>query len=214
MRLNLVIPSLLAFAATVAVALPAATGMDTERKMAPVYVVWEGELILDAPIDQAWRHVIDYPSWQSYSTVRHVSGELGQEGEVVLLQNEDKGLKFLPYYARTIKLDPGRRVIWKIYPQEGTQGVGFFGFCEFRTDEMQGKTRFGYSLIYEFQVPYRDESELDAFRRKEYENFEALFSTILPRLKKGVEWSSWHAHPPQSSRAMRARRSSFPLQPR
>src|SRR5215211_7634217 len=111
-----------------------------ERRIAPVYVVCSAETMIDAPIGEAWRYAINYASWQNFPLIQHVSGELGQEGEVVLLSKEEKGFKsFPPYYARTVKLDPGRRVIWKTYPEERTEDNDFFGFVEFRLEEAQGK---------------------------------------------------------------------------
>src|SRR5688572_4451745 len=130
-------------------------------KTTPVYLFWNGEMLLDAPVDKAWKHVLDYPSWQSYSSVEHVSGPPSQDGEVVRLRKDEKGFAFPPYYARTIKLDPPRRVVWKTYP-ESTGGQGdFFGIVEFQLHEAQGKTRFCYNTIYEFLVPHAEEAELE-----------------------------------------------------
>lgn len=157
--------------------------------IAPVYLFWEGEMLLDAPVRLAWPHVIDYPSWQSYSSVEHISGAMGQEGEVVLLRKEEVGFEFPPYYARTLKLEPQRRVVWKTYPQQAAAGNDFFGIVEFKLFEAQQKTRFCYNTLYEFQVPYRQEGELEAFRNQQYENFGRLFEAILPKLKKRVSES-------------------------
>lgn len=153
------------------------------RKTAPVYIIGEGELMLNASPKDVWPHVLDYSSWQNYSIVQHVSGPPGQEGEVVLLQKDEAGVKSTPYLARTIKLDPGRRVIWKTY----RENANYFGIVEFRIDEMQGKTRFYWSLLYEHIVSYEHESELETFRRQQYAYFDTLSSCIFPKLKKRVE---------------------------
>lgn len=159
----------------------------TARKIAPVYLLWEGDLILDSPIKDAWPHVINYPSWQNYSSVEHISGEPGQEGEVVLLKKDEEGFTFPPYCTRTIKLDPACRVIWKTYPAEPTEENDFFGIVDFSLHEMNGKTRFSYKTLYEFLVPYRNENDLHTFREQQYDNFEALFSSILPKLQEQVK---------------------------
>lgn len=157
--------------------------------VAPVYLFWEGETLLDAPVERAWPHVIDYPSWQSYSLVQHVSGPPGEEGEVVLLKKEEGG-EFPPYYARTIKLEPGRRIVWKTYPQIRAEGNDYFGIVEFRLLSAGGKTRFCHESLYEFMVPYRDESELEAFRKRSYEGAAMMFESILPKLKTRLATSS------------------------
>lgn len=153
----------------------------------PVYLVLGGELMIDAPVEQVWHHVLNYPSWQNYSSVEHISGEPGGEGEVVLLRKEEEGFTFPPYYARTIKLEPRRRSMWKTYPETRTQGNDFFGIVEFRLEESQGTTRFSYNTLYEFLVPHVEKSELDAFRERQRENFETLLAAIFPKLKALAE---------------------------
>jgi hypothetical protein len=154
----------------------------------PVYLVWNGTTLLDAPVARAWPHVINYTAWQHYPVAEHISGAPGREGEVVLLKKDEAGFSFPPYYARTIKLDPPRRVIWKTYPLQGTQGPHFFGIVDFRLVEVDnGKTRFCYDFLYEFLMPGTDESELEAFRTSSYKNTEQMFASILPKLQKLVE---------------------------
>src|SRR5579859_3780402 len=113
----------------------------TERKTAPVDLVWNGEMLFDAGIEDVWRHLINYSSWQDYSVVQHVSGEAGQEGEVVLLNKVEPGFTFPAYFARTIKLEPPRRVIWKTYPQSTEPDIDFSGIIEFRLNQEGPQTR-------------------------------------------------------------------------
>jgi hypothetical protein len=153
-------------------------------KLMPVYLVWRGETLLDAPVEEAWPHVVDYPAWQSYSIVQHVSGKPGREGEVMLLKKEEEGFAFPPYLARTIKLEPQRRIIWKTFPEQGND---YFGIVEFDVREIDGKTRFNYSLLYEFMMPERTEAELEEFYKQQYAATEALFAAVIPKLKKLTE---------------------------
>lgn len=166
---------------------PRSASTDGVAKVAPVYLVRNGELMLDASIKEAWPHVVNYPAWQNYSIVQRESGEPGQEGEVVLLKKEEAGMTFPPYFARTIKLEPERRIIWKIYPQTKDAERDYFGFVEFRVYEANGKTRFCYSTLYEFLLRYRDKSELEAFRRQQDQNAETMYSTVFQKLKDLVE---------------------------
>ena len=159
---------------------------DTSLRRAPVYLVFDGEMLLDAGVQDAWPRVIDYPSWQNYSTVQHVCGNPGQEGEVILLKKNEGGVEFPAYCARTVKLEQGRRIIWKTFPAEKADGDDSFGIVEFMLEDVQGKTRFRYHTLYEFQVSYRDESELQAFRARQKENIEAVFAAVFPKLKRLV----------------------------
>ena len=165
---------------------PEGTQASSDRKVAPVYLVADKEIILDAPVDEAWPQVIDYPSWQDYSTVEHVSGPAGQEGEVVLLKKEE-AFEFPPYYAITVKLEPEHRIIWKTYSLEDEEP--FFGIVDFTVEEIQNTTRFSIAVVYEFQVSYQDDEQLNKFRDEQYVNFESLFAAVLPKLEKQVQVS-------------------------
>jgi hypothetical protein len=152
----------------------------------PVYLVLDGSVILNAPVKDSWPHVINYPSWQDYSIVQHLSGEPGREGELVMLKKDDLE-SFPPYYARTIKLEPERRIIWKTYA-EGSES--FFGIVEFRLSELQGKTCFSYSVVYEFLVAAQDEREIDSFQRRRRTDYEAMLAEVIPKLRELVERSA------------------------
>jgi len=158
--------------------------------VAPVYLVFSGDFLLDGPLKRVYQHVLNYPSWQNYTAVEHVSGERGEEGELVILKKEEEGFSFPPYYARTIKIEPERRLIWKVYPTEqGIEG-DFFGIVDFKVRQEGEQTRFSYNAIYEFQVPFQSESDLDRFRSEQSSNFEALFSSVFPKLKQLVATSA------------------------
>lgn len=149
----------------------------------PVYIVLTGSLTINASRGEVWKHVMNYPAWQNFSVVRHVSGEPGGEGEVVLLSKEERGFTFPPYYARTIRLEAQRRAIWKTYPAKVEAGSDFFGIVDFRLEDAEGKTRFAYNTIYEFLVSYVERSDLAKFRSQQEENFETLLGAIFPKLK-------------------------------
>jgi uncharacterized protein YndB with AHSA1/START domain len=144
-------------------------------------------MIIHAPIRQVWRHVLDYPAWQNFAVCRNVSGEPGKEGEVVMLRKEEKGFDFPTYYAITIKMDAPHRIMWKTWPEKGTQEVDFFGIVEFRLAEAADGTRFSCSLIYEFLVPHQSASELEEYRKQQDQNFRHLMAVTHPKLKKLAE---------------------------
>jgi hypothetical protein len=164
----------------------ASVATNQAKRIEPVYLVMGGEMTFDAPRALVWRHVLDYPTWQNYSSVKSISGEAGKEGELVMLIKEEKGFSFPPYFARTIKLDSPNRVIWKTYPEPG-QEIDFFGIVEFKVDEFHGKQRLRYDTLYEFQVPHIQPQELDDFRKSQYENFGALMASVFPKLRKAIE---------------------------
>jgi hypothetical protein len=149
--------------------------------LTPVVLVLDHELVLAAPAEVAWPHVRAYETWQTYSRVEHVSGEPGGLGEVVLLEKE--GVPD-PFYTRTVLFVPGRRFIGKMYPLEGSS---WFGFAEFRLDDVDGGVKLSVHGLYEYLVP---EPEVEAFRA----SFAAdeTFGRSLQKLKALVEGSSLH----------------------
>lgn len=148
-----------------------------------VYLVWNGELLIDAPASVVWQHVLNYPQWQHFSITQRVAGRPNEEGEVVLLKKIEAGFDFPPYHARTIKLEPQRRIIWKTYPQH-IEDRSFFGIVEFVLTPQGDKTRFNYNLLYEFVRQGETESEAMAFKEAQRKSSQNVFDVIFPRLKR------------------------------
>lgn len=156
--------------------------VSTDLSKAPVYVVLDGDILIDAPLGKVWTHVMDPPSWQNYSVYQHVSGEPGKEGELMLLKKEERGSSSTPYYARTVKIEPQQRVIWKIFREPGAEDGGpRFGIVDFQVSRVEGKTRFSYDVLYEIAPPA--ESERQAFSDQMHQNFRTLLDTVVPKLK-------------------------------
>jgi hypothetical protein len=102
----------------------------------------------------------------------------------VLLRKDEPGFEFPPYYARTIKIEPGTRVIWKTYPADDS--ASFFGIVDFRLLSDENRTRFVWSVLYEFLVPSASPDELKRLEQDQYENFQNLFDSVLPKLVRQV----------------------------
>jgi hypothetical protein len=163
------------------------------RKSAPVDLVFSGEVLIDKPVDEVWPHVVDYSSWQEFPICEHVSGPVGAEGEVVRLQKEELGIRTPPYYAKTILLEPGKRIIWKCWPEAVTPDNDFLGasdlsaVVQFSVEPQGEKTRFSYTNVYEFIVLHRDEAELESFRSENIPLYEGAFGHIFGNLKHLAE---------------------------
>jgi hypothetical protein len=75
------------------------------------------------------------------------------------------------------------------WPVEINDENDFFGIVDFRLEDAGGTTRFIYDVLYEFNVRYEHEDELDAARKTQEQNFGILTSSVLPKLKELVERS-------------------------
>jgi hypothetical protein len=158
-------------------------------KTAPVYMIWSDEMLLNSSRKNTWRYLMNPPSWQNFPVYKTVSGKRGEEGEVILMNKAEKGFEFPSYFARTLKVETERRIVWKTYPEKITPEDNFFGIVDFKVHDADGRTRFCYDFLYEFVVPHENEFQLAAFRDHQYENFKTLFASIFPKLKTLVEKS-------------------------
>lgn len=148
-----------------------------------VYLVWNGELLIDAPTSVIWPHVLNYPQWQHFSITNRVAGRPNEEGEIVLLKKIEAGFDFPPYHARTIKIEPERRIIWKTYP-EHPDDRSFFGIVDFVLTPQGHQTRFNYNLLYEFVRQGETEEEVASFKEQQRKSSQDVFDVIFPRLKR------------------------------
>jgi hypothetical protein len=148
-----------------------------------VYLLWNGELLIDAPASVIWPHVLNYPEWQHFSITNRVAGRPNEEGEIVLLKKIEAGFDFPPYHARTIKIESERRIIWKTYP-EHTEDRSFFGIVDFVLNPHGGQTRFSYNLLYEFVRRGETEEEVARFTEAQRKSSQNVFDVIFPRLKR------------------------------
>lgn len=156
----------------------------TDSRTAPVYVLLGEEFVLDAPPTTAWPLVIDYPRWQNYASVQTLEGTPGEVGEVVRLQKDEDGFEFPPYFARTLLIEPERRIVWKTFVDRADEEAPLFGIVEFRlAPDGESKTLFSSSLIYQFQVPYTSRQDLQDYEDEQYENFQNLVNSTHPKLQ-------------------------------
>jgi hypothetical protein len=156
-------------------------------KDSPVYVIMDGGFSLDASVDVAWGSVVDFPSWQGFSSIERISGVIGAEEEVFLLVKNGESFDFPPFYARTLRVEPHRRIIWKTFPADVLEGTGFVGIVEFRLESAEaGTSRFSYHSIYEFNGPFSSEAERLSFRNAQYDDFSNEWKLIGPKLEELV----------------------------
>lgn len=156
----------------------------------PTYVVLNGAAMLEADAKAAWAHIINYPSWQNYSIVQYVSGKAGQEGELLLLKKEERGASSTAYYARTVKIEPERRIIWKIFREKPAEGEATFGIVDFSVQAAEGGSLFTYRLFYEFASPQGGEDDLELFREQKQQGIKNLLAAVIPKLEALVKGGS------------------------
>jgi hypothetical protein len=145
---------------------------------------WE----VEAPLDDVYPAVVDFRAWQGYDSVQLVSGVQGEEGELIIIKKPESEMAWQEKYCGTIKLDPLRQVIWRIYTGPGQVGPDgweyeYSGTVDYRF-EANGpqKTTIFLQVIKEFFVPHDDETELAEVQAAEYKFQTEVAEHFRPRL--------------------------------
>ncbi|BBE35278.1 hypothetical protein [Sphingosinicella microcystinivorans] len=124
--------------------------------------VFQAESHIQTDMDTAWRKLLDYEAWNptfAGATVTRVEGEPQAEGESVRITktyHDPKSPPFPPFYADTVKLIPGRRVVWYCYPERGeeyhAQADAFRNFVDFSLSEDGVGVRFNINYFAQFRL--------------------------------------------------------------
>lgn len=149
-------------------------------------LVFSGTIALPGTAETIWPLIEDYTGWQDFSKAEPISGTPGAVREVVLLKKEEPGLEtFPPYYARTMKVERPRQIVWKTFPQRrsGTDPT-FFGIVDFRLDPRGAQCDFTYNVYYEFVVDMTDDAKVAAYEAEMTAGFQQLFASAFPKLIK------------------------------
>lgn len=161
---------------------------DTGSKVGRVDMVYNTTLHAEAPLKEAFWTVFDYPAWQGYETIVHVSGPKGEEGELASIEKTKDEPGWQEKFCKTIKLDPLKQIIWRVYTDPGQVGAdgwerGFDVTVDYRFEATTSeKTTIHMQVIKEFFVPYEDESELAGVQQSEYRHQVELMEHLAPRL--------------------------------
>jgi hypothetical protein len=103
-------------------------------------------------METAWRILLNFEAWNPTfvgATVTRVRGNASSVGEILLITktySDPKGEAFPEYYAETIKVVPGRRIVWYCYAKDGLTYHGqkdpFRNFVDFGLTSGSNGVRF------------------------------------------------------------------------
>lgn len=112
--------------------------------------IYYAESTVNCRIQKAWELMLNYQTWNPGflgATITRVLGEPNSEGEVVQIGLLDPtGRPLPPFYARTMKVEPCRRIAWYCHSKLDDS---FRTFLEFGLAALTSGTRFSiqwYSL--------------------------------------------------------------------
>jgi hypothetical protein len=160
---------------------------DPDRKVGRVDMVYNTTLHVEAPLELAFWTVFDYPAWQGYETIVHVAGPKGEVGELATIEKTKDEPGWHEKFCKTIKLDPLKQIIWRVYTGPGQVGAEgwereFDVTVDYRFEATAETTTIHMQVIKEFFVPYEDESELAGVQQSEYQHQVEIMEHLAPRL--------------------------------
>jgi hypothetical protein len=115
--------------------------------------VYFDETVVHCDIATAWEILVDYEAWNPTfvgAQVTRIEGTPRSEGERVRIHktySDPLGDAVPEFYAETVKIVPGRRIVWYCYAREGhtyqNQKDPFRNFVDFGLTELpSGGVRF------------------------------------------------------------------------
>jgi hypothetical protein len=114
--------------------------------------VYFADIFVKCKLDHAWKRLWEFERWNptfAGAQVTSIKGEARGEGEVILVSkrlSDPAGEPFPEFYCETVKVVPGRRVVWYAHAEKGHKYQGqtdpFRNFIDFGLTEEPGGVRF------------------------------------------------------------------------
>lgn len=94
---------------------------------------YRAECLLTCDTETAWKPMLNYYAWNPGfvgARMTRICGTPDSAGEIVLIGLVDaNGAALAEFYASTLLVVPGRRVVWYAYPKEGNAFRNFIQFA-------------------------------------------------------------------------------------
>jgi len=128
------------------------SNVDSSKPIDWVPSVYFADSFVKCKIAHAWGVLLEYDRWNptfAGAQVTPIRGTARSEGELILVSkksSDPKGEPFPEFYCETVKVVPGRRIVWYAYAKEGhryqNQKDPFRNFIDFGLTEEPGGVRF------------------------------------------------------------------------
>jgi hypothetical protein len=114
--------------------------------------VYFADILVKCNLDHAWEKLWEFEQWNptfAGAQVTSIKGAAKGEGEIIGVSKkiaDPDGEPFPEFFCETVKVVPGRRVVWYAYAKEGHKYQGqtdpFRNFIDFGLTEELGGVRF------------------------------------------------------------------------
>jgi hypothetical protein len=143
-------------------------------------------LLLEAPRATVWPLLLDFSSFNdTFERIEVLSGTPNTVGAISRLTKRQGEWWMPPYLVKIVHIDPGKQIVWKMFPEEGEV---FSAFVDFSLDEVGEQTSFVIRLYKDNRVTVRSVERLAAEKERIHQASERLEREVMfPNLKRLVE---------------------------
>lgn len=132
----------------------------TAAKMEPspkFELVMREEIMVDALPQAVWPYMLNRKSWMSFD-LETLSGKRGEEGELILVSQQDNEKVPAQYLLKTVKVVQQQQVVSKVFPVEGDD---FIGFSDFSLVRVNGGSKLILSFYMEIKMAKKSADPLE-----------------------------------------------------
>jgi hypothetical protein len=160
--------------------------MNSNDGRVQIQVYKSSEVTLNAPPEKVWPFILDFSSFNdTFEKVEVIEGQANTVGAVSRLTKRKGEWWMEPYVVKIIHLEPGRKIVWKMFSEKDDE---FNNFVEFSLHGEGGQTRFTIRLYKEHRIHAKTSQDIEDARKAIIAASDKLEQTIMfPNLKRLTE---------------------------
>lgn len=147
------------------------------------------ELALNAPRAKVWPFILDFSKFNdTFEKIEVIEGQANTVGAVSRLTKRKGQWWMEPYLIKIIYIEPGHKVVWKMYSEKDDE---FNNFVEFGLREESAKTIFTIRLYKEHYIHAKSAQDIEDAKNAIIAASNKLEQTMMfPSLKRLTEGTS------------------------
>jgi hypothetical protein len=166
----------------------------TQEAAASAHVDWlpHAHFVLDHPVREVWPYLLHWEEWISGYECEHVSGPVDAVGEKkrITFWQDETGDTTGHFFAEIVRLDPERRLVYRLLPLPGEEqlpGVGFARGHEIFNayEQSENQTLVTYETVAELESSTMKQDDFGAlYGEQEAGSSPRWLENHVPELKR------------------------------
>ena len=151
-----------------------------------VHIFKTSEVLIEAPTDIVWPYLLEFSSFNdTFERVELLSGVQNTVGAISRLTKRKGEWWIPPFLVKIIHLNPGRQIVWKVFPEEGE---AFSRYSDFNLRAVDQGTLFNIRAYEEHRfAPRSSEEEAKAIEAMRQASDRLHREVLFPNLKRLAE---------------------------